>query len=59
MVKTFRFTTSRTPCLFVLYPGVDPTSWVEELGKDRGVTAENGSVLQNYCGLFTLTFSRF
>ena len=42
MVKTYRFTTSKTPCLFVLYPGVDPTSWVEELGRDRGITAENG-----------------
>ena len=26
----------------VLYPGVDPTPWVEELGKSKGITTENG-----------------
>lgn len=42
MQKTFTFTAPHTPCLFVLYPGVDPTSWVEELGRVVGVSAENG-----------------
>lgn len=42
MDRTFRFTTSQTPCLFVLYPGVDPTSWVEDFGKTMNITADNG-----------------
>eukprot|EP01038_Epipyxis_sp_PR26KG_P005447 gene5447-7540_t len=42
MAQTYTFTTPQTPFLFVLYPGVDPTSWVEDLGKARGITAENG-----------------
>ena len=43
MSKTFHFTTAHTPCLFVLYPGVDPTSWVEDFGRDMGISAENGN----------------
>jgi len=43
MAVTYKYTTSQTPCLFVLYPGVDPTSWVEDLGKQMGVTAEAGN----------------
>ena len=43
MSVTYNYTTSQTPCLFVLYPGVDPTSWVEDLGRERGVTAEAGN----------------
>ena len=43
MGVTFHYTTAQTPCLFVLYPGVDPTSWVEDLGKQMGVTAAKGS----------------
>lgn len=42
MSKTFRFTTAHTPCLFVLYPGVDPTSWVEDFGREMGITEEKG-----------------
>jgi dynein heavy chain len=42
MSMTYNFTTAQTPCLFVLYPGVDPTSWVEGLGKEKNITAENG-----------------
>ena len=35
--------TSKTfPVFFVLFPGVDPTPWVEELGKKKGITYENG-----------------
>jgi dynein heavy chain len=39
---TYEYTSSSTPILFVLYPGVDPTSWVEDLGKRKKITAENG-----------------
>ena len=42
MRETFKYTSSRAPVLFVLYPGVDPTPWVEELGREMGITAENG-----------------
>ncbi|RYH29930.1 hypothetical protein EON65_06785 [archaeon] len=42
MASTYRFTTAQTPCLFVLYPGVDPTSWVEDFGRSMNITSENG-----------------
>lgn len=43
MAQTYSFTSPQTPCLFVLYPGVDPTSWVEDYGATvHGVTAESG-----------------
>jgi dynein heavy chain len=42
MATTYGYTTAATPVLFVLYPGVDPTSWVEDLGKQRDITAANG-----------------
>eukprot|EP01033_Poteriospumella_lacustris_P003465 gene3469-2562_t len=43
MAQTYQFTSPHTPCLFVLYPGVDPTSWVEDYGyAAHGVTAESG-----------------
>ena len=31
-----------TPIFFVLFPGVDPTPWVENLGKTFDITQENG-----------------
>ena len=42
MSRTFHFTTAHTPCLFVLYPGVDPISWVEDFGREMGITEEKG-----------------
>merc|ERR1712000_411301 len=42
MQSTYRDTTNKTPVLFVLYPGVDPTPWVEDLGREKGITAESG-----------------
>ena len=42
MSALYEYTSSRTPVLFVLYPGVDPTSWVEDLGRKKGITTENG-----------------
>ena len=42
LATIFRYTTSFTPILFVLYPGVDPTTWVEDLGREKGITAERG-----------------
>lgn len=42
MNALYEYTASKTPVLFVLYPGVDPTSWVEDLGKKKGITTQNG-----------------
>jgi len=42
MGQTYTYTAAQTPILFVLYPGVDPTSWVEDFGKQKNFTAENG-----------------
>lgn len=42
MEETYQHTTAQIPVLFVLYPGVDPTPWVEEWGKKKGITAESG-----------------
>jgi dynein heavy chain len=42
MAATFAESSTTTPVFFVLFPGVDPTVWVEDLGKQRGLTLENG-----------------
>jgi dynein heavy chain len=43
MEKTYEFTTAKTPVLFILYPGVDPTTWVEDYGRQsHGIKEENG-----------------
>lgn len=41
MADTFDETSKNTPVFFVLFAGVDPTPWVEKLGKERGVSIEN------------------
>jgi dynein heavy chain len=38
---TVNESSKNTPVFFVLFPGVDPTPWVEALGKKRGKTYEN------------------
>jgi len=38
---TVNESSKQTPLFFVLFPGVDPTPWVESLGKKRGKTHEN------------------
>ena len=42
MEKTFTETSPATPIFFVLFPGVDPTKLVEDLGQKRGFTTNNG-----------------
>ena len=42
MEATWRETSRSTPIFFVLFPGVDPTLWVEALGKKFGKTISNG-----------------
>lgn len=43
MESTYAESTPSTPIFFVLFPGVDPTSWVEALGQKLGMTAASGN----------------
>lgn len=45
MASTFAETTNQTPTFFVLFAGVDPTPWVEGLGKSMNITIENGKFM--------------
>lgn len=42
MASTFSETSNQTPTFFVLFAGVDPTPWVETLGRSMGITTDNG-----------------
>ncbi|KAK7241082.1 dynein light chain binding protein [Aureococcus anophagefferens] len=42
MPATYDETSSQTPVFFVLFPGVDPTPWVEDLGKELNISQDNG-----------------
>ena len=44
MVATFKETTNLTPIFFVLFPGIDPTKPVEELGATMGKTIDAGTL---------------
>jgi len=41
MATTFEETSNKIPVFFVLFPGFDPTPFIESLGRERGVSAEN------------------
>ena len=41
MSDTFEETSNQSPVFFVLFAGVDPTPWVEKLGRKKGVSVEN------------------
>jgi len=43
MADTYSESSPQTPMFFVLFAGVDPTEWVEGLGKQLGITFENGN----------------
>ena len=43
MPATYEETSPQTPTFFVLFPGVDPTPWVEELGASFEVSTERGN----------------
>ncbi|CAM9266952.1 unnamed protein product [Chrysoparadoxa australica] len=45
MKATYAETSSSTPMFFVLFPGVDPTPWVEGLGKTLGISTENNNFI--------------
>ena len=43
MKATYDETSNKIPVFFVLFAGVDPTPWVENLGKELGISSENKS----------------
>lgn len=45
MAETYVETSPATPMFFVLFPGVDPTPWVEGLARTLDITSENGEGL--------------
>jgi len=45
MTGTYRESSPSTPIFFVLFPGVDPTQWVEELGRKFEISSEHGNFL--------------
>eukprot|EP01041_Mallomonas_annulata_P001785 gene1785-3464_t len=45
MSASFLETSATIPTFFVLFPGVDPTPWVENLGKEYGVNYEAGNFM--------------
>jgi len=44
MLDAYMESSASTPIFFVLFPGVDPTPWVESLGVRFDVCAENGTL---------------
>ncbi|CAB1113053.1 unnamed protein product [Ectocarpus sp. CCAP 1310/34] len=45
MAETYKETSPATPMFFVLFPGVDPTPWVESLARTLDITTENGKFI--------------
>lgn len=40
--SVYEDSSASAPILFLLFPGVDPTTWVEDLGRDMNITIANG-----------------
>lgn len=45
MVKTYQESSPSNPVFFVLFAGVDPTPWVEELGHRVGISSDRGNLV--------------
>ncbi|KAG1696565.1 hypothetical protein DVH05_018258 [Phytophthora capsici] len=66
MEGAYQETSASTPMFFVLFPGVDPTSWVETLGKKFDFTYERGNLInismgqgqEEYADSVLMKFSR-
>ena len=41
MRSVYEDSSASTPILFLLFPGVDPSAWVENLGREMGITASS------------------
>ena len=50
MPATYEETSPQTPTFFVLFPGVDPTPWVEDLGKELGISESEGTFCNSSMG---------
>lgn len=46
MAETYEETSPATPMFFVLFPGVDPTPWVEHLARTLDISTDNGESAQ-------------
>lgn len=57
MAATYEETNPAIPVFFVLFPGVDPTPWVEELGKTKGICLEKGNFVNISMGQGQETFA--
>lgn len=58
MAQTYEETSPATPMFFVLFPGVDPTPWVEGLARTLDITTENGEHAHTQGGSVRLPPSR-
>lgn len=50
MRSVYDDSSASTPVLFLLFPGVDPTAWVEGLGQDFSITASNNMLSNTSMG---------
>lgn len=41
MRSVYEDSSASTPILFLLFPGVDPSAWVEDLGRQMGITTSS------------------
>lgn len=41
MRSVYEDSSASTPILFLLFPGVDPSAWVEDLGREMGITTSS------------------
>eukprot|EP00941_MAST-03F_sp_MAST-3F-sp1_P002471 g2471.t1 len=45
MRRLYQSTSANTPIFFTLYPGVDPTPWIESMAEKLGFTKGNGKIV--------------
>ena len=45
MTAAYQESSASTPIFFVLFPGVDPTPWIEKLGKTFDISQERGTLV--------------
>lgn len=50
MRSVYEDSSASTPILFLLFPGVDPTTWVEGLGREMDITTSNGMLSNTSMG---------
>ena len=50
MRSVYDDSSASTPILFLLFPGVDPTTWVEDLGREMGITTSNDKLSNTSMG---------